>query len=544
MSDDSKHFYDELKKINVKTSSDIETNFSNLTELAAKLDPIKLLSQLTLTFLFVPEDQFVEESSDTVKWARWIEFLAGYLLAHEYPKNTKNNVDGADLEKIEKLLDEYFRSVSVFLTTSMPSDEKDKEMEMVVNFAKLYSLYVRGESYPHQLREAARSIYSQHDEWFRKKLGFTISDALSISESITNEYNRRMNDEKHSCLERAREYVKELIEKREAKEEDHTELETRVGCYYYFGNSDIILSFTLDDLVRFSGFSKEICGQYLERLSQKFGYRNTNFPDVFSDPHVAPWDYNSLYERPIVLRDDKYFVPIPSLFNEVLLHTFYYDLIADDGYWKSEGEKKYGSWLEQKTANFLKRIFLESEIFLNPKYPDGNELCDVLVLHDRKVFIVQCKTKRLRYDSQIGKDFQSIKDDLTKGVKESFDQAIRARDYFFNNQAPKIKVLSGELQVDAKQISDVFPVSVTLGSYQNLTTRLANINPTLNIFSDNQYPWAISLFDLGIVTELIDYPSMLIHYARRRLAVERTNFQLMADEIDLLGFYFSQGVVF
>src|SRR3990172_12343745 len=139
MSDDLKHFYDELKKINYKTRSDIETNFSNLMELARGLDPIKLLSQLTLTFLFVPEDQFVEESSDTVKWARWIEFLAGYLLAHEYPKNTKNNVDGGDLAKIEKLLDEYFRSISVFLTTSIPADGNDKEMEMVVKSAKLHS---------------------------------------------------------------------------------------------------------------------------------------------------------------------------------------------------------------------------------------------------------------------------------------------------------------------------------------------------------------------------------------------------------------------
>jgi len=72
---------------------DIETNFSNLIEMAKQLDPLKLLSQLTLTFLFVPEDQCTEESSDTFKWARRIEFLAGHLLTQEYPKNAKNNVE-------------------------------------------------------------------------------------------------------------------------------------------------------------------------------------------------------------------------------------------------------------------------------------------------------------------------------------------------------------------------------------------------------------------------------------------------------------------
>jgi hypothetical protein len=87
-------------------------------------------------------------------------------------------------------------------------------------------------------------------------------------------------------------------------------------------------------------------------------------------------------------------------------------------------------------------------------------------------------------------------------------------------------------------------LSVTLGSYQHLITRLANINPAINLFSNNQYPWAISLFDLGVVTELIEYPSMFIHYAKRRLAMERTKFDILADEIDLLGFYFSQGLYF
>jgi|LGOV01.1.fsa_nt_gb hypothetical protein len=533
-----------LKKVDEKARKDIETNFSNLIEIAKQLDPVKLLSQLTLTFLVIPKDQFIEESSDTIKWARWIEFLGGYLLSNEYPKNAKSNVDGGDLEKIEKLLDEYFNSISVYLATSISTKEKNKEMEMVIRSAKIYSLYVRGESYPHQLQELAKNIYSQHDDWFVKKLGFTIADAMSISESIINEYNRRINDEKDSCLERAKGYVNELISKDEANEENRKDLENRVGCYYYFGNSDSILSFSLDELMHFSGFSQEKCEKYLERLSQKFGYRNANFPNAFSDPYAAPWDYNTLYERPITLHNDKYFVVIPSLFNEVLLHTFYYDLIADNEYWKSEGEKKYGRWLEQKTAEFLNRIFPKSEVLLNPKYPNGNELCDVLVLHDRNVLIVQCKTKMLRYDSKIGKDFHSIKEDLIKGVKESFGQAIKARDYFFNNQSPLIKVLDDEMLVDSRQISNIFLMSVTLSSYQNLTTRLANINPTLNLFSDNQYPWAISLFDLGVVSELIEYPSMFIHYARRRLTVERTNFELNAGEIDLLGLYVSQGLFF
>jgi hypothetical protein len=544
MSKELKNLQNKLKMANKKAYSEIEANFANLVALLNQLDSIKLISQLTLTFLTVPEDQFNDESSDIHRWARWIEFLTGYLLTHNYPQDARKEIDGGDLKNVEDLLSKYFDSISLYLISERTNIGENGEIDSAINLARNYSLYVRGESYPHQLRKVAYDIWAQHDEWFIQNLGFTISDALSISESIVDEYNRRINNEKQSCKERAQGYVEELIKNGEAKEEERKDLETRVGCYYYFGNSDAIASFTLDELIHFSGSSKEICERYLKRLSQEFGHRNQKYPDTFTNPHLSPWDYNTLYERPIVAHNNKYFIPNISLLNEVLLHTFYYDLIADNQYWKTVGEKKYGAWLERKTAEFLKRIFPHSEVLLNPEYPGGNELCDVLVLHDRNVFIVQCKAKRLRYDSKIGKDSQLIRDDLNKAVKESFDQGIRARDYFSKNQPAKIEVNHGNIEVDSKQISDIFVLSVTLGSYPHLITRLANINPAIGLFSDNQYPWAISLFDLGVVTELIESPAMFIHYAKRRLAVERTKFDILADEVDLLGFYFSQGLYF
>src|SRR5579875_1341933 len=538
------NFDDVLKKINTKASAEVQRNFSRLATTVHKLDPIKLLSQLTVTFLIVPVNEFVDESSDTAQWARYVEFLAGYLLSMKYPQRAKMNVDGKDIERVEKQLDKYFQSIATYLSTSTASLDSEKDLEMVIASAKIHSLFVRGESYPHLLRETAQSIYTPHNDWFVNHLGFTITDAVTLSDAIIAEYNRRINEEKQSCQERARLYVDELISKGEEKEENRQELETMVGIYYYFGNSDAILSFTLDDLVRFSGKPKEVCESFLKRLSQPFGYKKPLFPTAFSDPYSAPWDFNTLYERPIILHENKYFVPVPSLFSEVLLQTFYYDLIADDGYWKGPGEKKYGAWLEQKTAECFKRIFPASEVYLNPLYPNGEELCDVLILHDRKVIIVQCKTKRLNFNSRIGKDIASIKSDLKKGVKASFEQAIRARDYLLSKPFPTIIVSEGEIEIDSGQLSEIFPVSVTLEGYQNLTTRLANTNPALKLFTDNQYPWAISLFDLSIVTELLETPPMFFHYVQRRLGVEKTNFQLMADEIDLLGFYFSQGLFF
>jgi hypothetical protein len=495
-----------------------------------------------LTYLTVPEGQFNDESSEIHHQARWVEFITGYLITHDYPKKVKTEIDGEDLKNVEEILDKYFNNISLVMMSDRPKTEEDIETDLVINRAKINSLYVRGEAYPSQLRNLARDIYSQHDDWFKENLGFTIDDALSISESIIDEYNRRINDEKESCKKKARKEAEELLKLGKIKKEELSEVETSIGCYYYFGNSDGILSFSLEDLIHFSSFSKELCEHYLRRLSQDFGYRNPNHPDTFKESHSAPWDFNTLYERPIIYHENKYFVPLISIVGEVLLHTFYYDIIADNKYWKQEGEKKYGACLEQKTAEVLKRVFPDAEIFMNPRYLNGNELCDVLVLHDRNIFVVQCKTKRLRYESRIGESLELIRDDLEKAVKDSFVQAIKAREYFEQNQPARIRVQGGLISIDSNQISDTFPLSVTLGSFPYLITRLANVNRALKLFSDNQYPWAISLFDLGVVTDLVGSPATFIHYARRRLAIERTKFDIMADELDLLGFYFSQGL--
>ncbi|GAH13094.1 unnamed protein product, partial [marine sediment metagenome] len=213
MSEELKNFRNKLKIANEKAYSEVEANFANLVALLNQLDPIKLISQLTLTFLTVPEGQFNDESSDIHKWARWIEFLTGYLLAHNYPQNVKTEIDGEDLKNAEDSLSKYFSSVSFYLISERPNVGKDREIDLVIHLAKNDSLYVRGESYPHQLRNVAHDIYAQHNEWFTQNLGFTISDALSISRSIIDEYNRRINDEKQSCKKQAREYVEELIKK-------------------------------------------------------------------------------------------------------------------------------------------------------------------------------------------------------------------------------------------------------------------------------------------------------------------------------------------
>jgi len=184
----------------------------------------------------------------------------------------------------------------------------------------------------------------------------------------------------------------------------------------------------------------------------------------------------------------------------------------------------------------LSKVFPKSNVLLNPKYPNGEEICDVLVLFDRNILIFQCKSKKLTLPARIGENINKIREDLEKSLKDSFDQGLKAKDYFNTTDFPKIVFEDREITIDMKQVDsrNIFIISVTLGQFANIATRMMNLEPYLNLFNSNEFPWAVCIFDLEIITEILDSPSYFIHYLLKRLAIEKTDFELTADEIDLL----------
>ena len=456
---------------------------------------------------------------------------------------------------MEKLLNDYFDLINRSLLPPQSGALKD-EHQSIMDQARSYSLFVRGEAYPQQLLEAAESLYSNYDDWFQRCLGFRISNAITIFKCMQTELNRRLNDEKCRAVEGAEQDVKHLTEAGSVSAQEREAAKMKIAWTRFYGRSDELLSFTPQQISDLSSCPLDACLAFLKRMSQEFGYVNPHFPGAFEDAQGAPWDYRSLYERPIVARDGRYFVLTLFLFPEAIFRTFYYDLIADTNYWNNGGQDIYGRWLESTTADYLKRVFPEDEVLLDPYYsPDGKEqreLCDVLVLHDRKVLIVQCKAKKMRFESLMGASYDTIREDLSKSVGDSFRQAVTAYNYLkdcFDTKRKLSLTVSGEtLVVDVAQVadlsSDVFLVSVVLEHYQNFITRLANTNESLGLFPAGSYPWAVSLADLDVVTDLLESPAVFLHYAKRRTLVERTPFVVLGDELDMLGFYFTQGLYF
>jgi hypothetical protein len=518
------------------------TAFEALKAYVYQFDPIELLSQLTMTFLFTQEG-FQGEATDTRRWARWIEFTAGYLATVPSRSQPYRTFDGAHIEEFERLILQYFNSFMYEFVNGQPDAHESIPSDQVLQHAKLYSLWVRGDAYPHQFIEYARELYGEHDEWFRSKLGFTIQEAILIFRAATDELNRRFNESANYARANALSESDKYWEDAKAAGLTREDLETRVAIHLHYGNAHELLRFTVEQISGLSKLPIDVCRAFIKRLSQPFGYRNPKFVDSFSNPSKAPWDYNTLDERPFIERGGFYWLFTNPMVPSVLFHTFFFDLMNDLTY-APRFEKTRGDFVERKVWEYMKRIFPAHMILRNPAYPNGEEFSDVAVLHDGKVLIFQCKAKGLTRDARIGADFGQLRADMQAAIRLAFDQAVRGRQYINCTDEPILKTENMALRIDGKMITDIYLINVTLMPFLTFATRFENVEEALGLFPDREYPYSTALGDLDIITQLLNSPATFLHYVNRRLALEKTPFAVDADEIDLLGFYLSQGMYF
>jgi len=516
--------------------------FEDFKTYIQQFDPIELLSQLVMTFLFTQEG-FQGEATDLRRWARWIEFTAGYLVTIPSRSEPYQTFDGAHIEEFERLVMQYFNSFMYESVNRPPDAPKPTPSDHVLQHAKIYSLWVRGDAYPHQFCEYAQELYGDHDKWFRANLGFTAREAIRIFRAVTDELNRRINESADSARANAPSESDKYWGDARAAGLTRKDLETRVAIHLHYGNGPTLLRFTVEQIAQLSGLPIDICRAFLNRLSQPFGYRNPKFADSFSNPSKAPWDYNTLDERPFIERDGFYWLFTNPMVPSVLFHTFFFDLMSDRAY-APRFEKTRGDFVERKVWEYMKRLFPAHMILRNPTYPNGEEFSDVAVLHDGKILIFQCKAKGLTRDARIGADFGRLRTDLQAAIRLAFDQAVRARQYIRSTDEPILKTGNMAVRIDGRMITDIYLINVTLMPFLTFATRFENIEEALGLFPEREYPFSTALGDLDIITQLLKSPAAFLHYVNRRLALEKTPFAVDADEIDLLGFYLSQGMYF
>ncbi len=182
-----------------------------------------------------------------------------------------------------------------------------------------------------------------------------------------------------------------------------------------------------------------------------------------------------------------------------------------------------GKRAEQVLYELAAKTFLTDWCYLNPRLPDGKELCDLLVVFNDVAIIWQVKDLKVRED---GKPKQAE-------VEKNLRQIAGARRQLFElRRAVELEnPRRGREMLDVASIRDVFLVSALLGEEVEFFSAVEDFkNLTIHVF-DAEFTRLV-LKELDTVSDFVEYLR-----AKERLLDKNKSLIVVGGEQELLAFY-------
>jgi hypothetical protein len=515
-----------------------------IEDVVRRVDPIELLSQLTLLYQTHPADQQPNRDESAqwqvrIEWLTWLVF-SRRIMAPEAPEI----IDGRILGPLEELLSEYVSTVTMTLPEAV--DGLSEEQNDVRSLIQLESIHVRGEAFQSQLEGLANELYSPHDEWCLANLGFTSRDAFVLARAIAD----RFSDGLHSLREAGEEIGRRLradpgmaltldlppsVRNAFANgfPDSHVEeFANAIRMAWFFSKSPEIVGFAQDEL------SSVVTGRVdAGRVAAFLVFASTGSDAIKGEPNLLALAPTA--KTPLIRHGDRYYLFVPGLLFEAIYYAFHRRLFADEAY-RPTYDRIRAAWLERSAVEAFRKILPGAEAGWGLAYgPKQHRLdLDGLIQYDNKLILIECKWKSPTLLGLSGDVVAALRD-VEGAILQPLAQAKRARDWIQKSErAEFVEKTSGHRTVVRRdEIAEVFLVTlVGSGAWALIAANLARLAP-LGLFGDGEYPWALSVNDLRVVAECLELPSQLFDYLRRRYEVQRNPKFRFHDEWDLLGVY-------
>ncbi len=519
-----------------------------IESLIEEVDPVGLLSCVSLISQFSLEGRL--ELNQDLRDRPILHFLTGLCLKNGIHSNRPPT--NQEIEEIIELTKEYFDYYLQDLIFQTSKKEQVSAISGLILSARLQKIIsqINSSIYLFQLEDFLTSVFSKLDNYFVKKVGFSVADALNFGQKIIERYVRLLNkrfEESIDAIEKTKRELKdpikgaqlqETLRKKNLTEEDFMKLYFN---FLMFSSTQEIFIFTADEFCKNEKIKEtEKFESYLKALSCEFGEVNKDFD--------SPLDENAIITKPIINIDGiRYFSPIPQdlIFN---LPIIFESFLEEEKQKQTKIWQRYQNLRSQYTENkiyeYFSRLFPEKNIFKNLKYCyQGQEFeVDLLVLYDNKIFIVESKAGAFTEPAKRGA-IKRLKTDLKKLIEDAYQQGRRVRDYIKSIKTAVFKDKNGKEVLDIKYKPnkiDFFLINVTLEPLMSLATGLKQLQ-SLGLFERNEYPWSVNLFELDLITRHIPSPTIFIHYLEKRLSAQDENIFHAFDELSFLAWYLERG---
>ena len=546
----------------------IEQSVQELEEIISPFEPFDIIENIALANAILDPEAYKEykhEGGD-----QYAEYAALLYMTKPYDAYSRGNlgpIPAVVLEDIQDRIKRLFHDTIFYhaIRDIDPNRPDPPDALTKLRFQVLSrSFMVRYMAYHHHLEEALVGILAPLRDELLQTLGFTIEDALASVDAIGSLKSRRLIERRHEAEQfegRLRKAVKRYRQKGRASDEFAVDLLERlastrpsesaqairnsVNAWTFFAIGTT-LSFTSQDLAAETSIDRARIDAFLEKLSLEFGSVEPRYR--------MPAPTHPLMKRPLIRRGQHFLCPILTslLWSLRPAIEMYWNpddpdaLSSDRVLWERYNQAR-AKYVENQAIECLEEALAHAKVYSNLVYhiledgtPKQVEL-DGLIMLDSALFLVEAKAGSLSRPARRGAPKRMV-GDIKELVEQPYLQALRAKRYIQETDSPTFYLDDATtIEIPSGRFNRIFLVTVTLEPLDAFVTTLYELQD-LGLFEEGGLPWAVSLTDLRVITELVEFPSQLVHYLTRRQRINELRRVTAYEELDWFGFYLKKGL--
>lgn len=260
--------------------------------------------------------------------------------------------------------------------------------------------------------------------------------------------------------------------------------------------------------------------------------------------------------KPLIRHGERYFCPVLNLVYwtlrpaiETYLNPDIPEAINKDKALWERYKWIRAEYVEEKAIEYLSQALKHATVYRNLKYRVSENgvtkeaQLDGLLTLDSAVFLVEAKAGSISLPTRRRAPKRMI-EEIKELVEEAYLQALRAKRYIQKSYKPTFFLADGTIiEIPKDRFDQIFLVTVTLESMDAFITTLYRLQD-MDLFTEGDLPWAVSLTDLRVISELVEFPGQFVHYLKMRQRLNELGRVKAHDELDWFGHYLKEGLFF
>lgn len=532
-----------LEEIRESLQKQLFDSISVIENLAKTLDATRLFIAVFANMCFGPAESMTEITHGTVPVK--MELLSYYVYPF-FGLSGNKDITPFHVNECMNALDKLEAAYSWIEGFRYKPENLGNPIDGIVAKMRTRAMTVRGSAYPEQTQNEIISIQGAFENWFAKRLGIGPTRACILLFAIVKVQEDKYNDHVHDFREHAERIAAQWKEAR--KKWLKNKSEPKPAILQVLKKKKTALLF---------GYFKR-----LNELAPDILPVGQKDIDIDCPPSIEEWEalksligltkeVREKITTPLGVRErNLFFLPDNRVILGDISHSL--DLIwesfekvarGDQEFYDKRYQRKKAQWLENRAATHFTKMFPPDRIYRKLNYPnpdksDGSSAeLDLAVDWGPFLLLIEAKAKQFRMESQLG-DVGRLRTDIKSNVEDAFEQARRAVNYISSSTSPEFieRDTGRKLTINKSRIRRTYLITISQHHLSGLATELSSLKE-LGLFTNEEYPIAISEGDLDIVSEFCDAPDIFLHYIERRLAIQKQSIEISADELDFFGAY-------